>query len=231
MPFPRVKGQIYEYGFHLPLAVRWGGKRPGRTVRDFINVRDFAPTILQLVGVEAPDSMTGRSFVDVLEPDRSGWVDRNRNRMLIGKERHDLGRPNNWGYPVRAIRTPEYLYVRNFKPDRWPAGNPETGYRNCDASPTKSSILRSFDSSYRMSFGKRPAEELYRVDRDPDCVRNLAGDPSHSETKKSLRAELDMRLKQDGDPRVLGQAWVFDTYKYTGQRRHAYSTWLEHRGP
>ena len=231
MPFPRVKGQIYEYGFHLPLAVRWGGGRTGRKVRDFVNVRDFAPTILALAGVEAPASVTGSSFLDILESDAEGWVDRRRNRMLIGKERHDLGRPNDWGYPVRAIRTPEYLYVRNYEPDRWPAGNPETGYRNCDNSPTKSWLLRSFDEYYRLSFGRRPAEEFYQVGRDPACVANLAADPRHAEAKKALSAELLERLRQDGDPRALGQAWVFDTYRYTGSRRHAYDTWLAQRGP
>ena len=229
MPFPRVKGQIYEYGFHLPLAVRGGG-RAGRTVDDFINVRDFAPTILELAGVEVPGSVTGTSFAHILESEAAGWIDPDRNRMLVGKERHDLGRPNDWGYPVRALRTPEYLYVRNYEPGRWPAGNPETGYRNCDASPTKSLLLRGFDEHYRMSFGKRPAEELYRVASDPECVHDLAGDPAHAEAKKSLRAELQRLLASDGDPRALGQAWVFDTYDYTGSRRHAYSTWLDNNG-
>ncbi len=231
MPFPRVKGQIYEYGFHLPLAVRFGDGKAGRKVDDFINVRDFSPTILELAGVDVPDSVTGRSFVDILRSDRGGWVDPARNRMLVGKERHDLGRPNDWGYPVRAIRTPEYLYVRNYEPDRWPAGNPETGYRNCDASPTKTLLVRGFDEYYRKSFGKRPAEELYRVDTDPECVEDLAGDPAHAETKKALRTEMQVLLERDGDPRALGQAWVFDTYEYTGSRRHAYSTWMEHNAP
>ena len=97
MPFPRVKGQIYEHGFHLPLAVRWGGKRQGRTIEDFINVRDFAPTMLQLAGVEAPDSMTGRSFVDILESDRSGWVDRNRNRDADRQRASRSGAPQRLG--------------------------------------------------------------------------------------------------------------------------------------
>ncbi len=225
MPFPRVKGQIYEQGFHLPLAVRWGGDSGGRKVKDFINVRDFAPTFLELAGVNVPDSITGRSFVDILRSNDSGWIDSGRNRMLVGKERHDLGRPNDWGYPVRAVRTPEYLYVHNYEPDRWPAGNPETGYRNCDGSPTKSQLLGSFDKFYNLSFGKRPAEELYQVDRDQDCVRNLADDPQYADVKKGLRAELIERLKDDDDPRALGMAWVFDTYKYKGSRRHAYDTW------
>ena len=151
--------------------------------------------------------------------------------MLIGKERHDLGRPNDWGYPVRALRTPDYLYVRNYEPDRWPAGNPETGYRNCDDSPTKFQLLRGFDEYYRMAFGKRPAEELYKIPEDMDCVDNLADDPAHSETKKQMRAELEQRLKDDGDPRALGEGWVFDTYKYTGGRRHSFDTWLSNHKP
>ncbi|MCY4186930.1 MAG: hypothetical protein OXD30_00415, partial [Bryobacterales bacterium] len=202
----------------------------GRTVEDFINVRDFAPTILELAGVEVPGSVTGASFAGILAADEEGWLDPRRNRMLVGKERHDLGRPNDWGYPVRALRTPEYLYVRNYEPDRWPAGNPETGYRNCDASPTKSRLVRGFDKYYRMSFGKRPAEELYRVGSDPDCVRNLAAGPRHAAARQSLRAELQRLLERDGDPRALGQAAVFDTYEYVGSRRHSYSAWQRHNG-
>ena len=130
MPFPRVKGQIYDDGFHLPLAVRWGDKiKGGRVIEDFVNVRDFAPTFLQAAGVEPADSMTGSSFLDALMGKSSGWVDRSRDRMLVGKERHDLGRPDDVGFPVRAIRTPDYLYVHNYEPDRWPAGNPEQAIR------------------------------------------------------------------------------------------------------
>ena len=86
--------------------------------------------------------------------------------MIIGKERHDVGRPNDVGYPVRGIVTKDFLYLMNFKPDRWPGGNPETGYLNCDGSPTKSAILHSIrfdqkDYYWDLSFGKRPAEELY----------------------------------------------------------------------
>ena len=231
MPFPRVKGQIYEHGFHLPLAVRWGGMKGGRTIDDFVNVRDFAPTFLALAGLDPDPQMSGRSLLDVLESGNSGQVDATRTRMLVGKERHDLGRPNDLGYPVRALRTPEYLYIRNYEPDRWPAGNPETGYRNCDDSPTKSFILRKFDRYYQLSFGKRPAEELYRVSDDPDCVRNLAGDAGHAQIKQRLRDEMESMLREEGDPRVLGNAAVLDTYQYTGAREHSYDAWLKNQNP
>ena len=230
MPFPRVKSQIYEDGFHLPLAVRWSqGIEGGRRVDDFINASDFAPTFLELAGLRAHPQMTGKSFLNLLESGRSGLIDATRNRMLVGKERHDLGRPHDWGYPIRAIRTPDYLYIRNYEPDRWPAGNPETGYPNSDPGPTRSLLLRRFNGFYKLSFGKRPQEELYRISDDPDCVTNLADQPEFKKTREELRREMERRLRDEKDPRVLGNAAVFDTYKYTGPTGQAYDTWLRNQ--
>jgi N-sulfoglucosamine sulfohydrolase len=228
MPFPRVKGQVYEHGVHLPLAVRCGrlpGK--GRIVDDFVNVRDFAPTFLEAAGVERPKSITGRSFLDVLESGKSAQVDSRRDRVLLGKERHDLGRPFDQGYPVRAIRTRDYFYVLNYEPDRWPAGNPETGYRDCDDGPTKTLLISRFDESYRLCFGKRPREELYRVIEDPDCVKNLASEAGLRAVKQKLREEMEETFRQDGDPRALGRGAIFDTYEYVGPALHSYERWLK----
>jgi arylsulfatase A-like enzyme len=232
MPFPRAKGQIYDHSFHLPLAVRWGKNIPGgRVVDDFINFRDFAPTFLELAGRQPAPAMTGRSFLDVLRSGKSGTVDPTRNVMLVGKERHDLGRPYDQGYPVRAIRTPDYLYVRNYEPDRWPAGNPETGYRNVDDGPSKEFLLSGFDKYYRMSFGRRPGEELYLVKDDPDCVNNVAADLAYARVKRELRDRMEAMLREEGDPRALGNAAFFDTIDYTGPRKHAYDTWLKNQNP
>jgi arylsulfatase A-like enzyme len=205
---------------------------PGaRTVDDFVNVRDFAPTFLEAAGVALPDTITGRSFLSVLTSGKSGIVDSKRDVMLIGKERHDVGRPHDQGYPVRAIRTREYLYVRNYHPDRWPAGNPETGYTNVDASPTKALLASSFDEHYRMSLGKRAAEELYNVKDDPDCVTNLARDPKFAQMKRTLRDRMEDMLKEEGDPRMLGRADFFDTIEYTGPKKHTWDTWLKNQNP
>jgi arylsulfatase A-like enzyme len=227
MPFPFVKGQIFDDGFHLPLAMRWGkGIKPGRVVDDFVNVRDLAPTYLELAGVEAHEQMTGKSLVDVLRADKSGWVDRDRNMMLIGKERHDIGRPNDLGYPVRAIRTPEYFYVHNYFPDRWPACNPETDFGNCDASPTKEIVKLLGGHFYDLAFGKRPSDMLFRLSDDPRCVRNLAHDPAFAPVMNELRNRMLNVLKNEQDPRALGNGDVFDTYKYLGGRAKGYETWL-----
>jgi len=227
MPFPYVKGQIHEDGFHLPLAMRWGrGIKAGRVVDDFINVRDFAPTYLDLAGLPAHPQMTGRSLAALLRSTASGMVE-NRAEMLVGKERHDLGRPNDWGYPVRALRTPDHLYVRNFHPERWPVGNPETDFGNCDPSPSKELLKTIGGHYYDLSFGKRQSDELYDLRADPQGVNNLAQDLAHAGTVARLRERMMTLLREEQDPRALGQAAIFDTYQYVGGRQKGYDTWLK----
>jgi arylsulfatase A-like enzyme len=200
----------------------------GRVVSDFINFRDFAPTFMQVAGLQPAPSMTGRGFLDVLKSGKSGMVDPSRNVMIVGKARHDLGRPHDEGYPVRAIRTLQYLYVRNYEPDRWPAGNPETGYRNVDDGPTKESVTSVYDEYFRLSFGKRPAEELYMIEKDPDCMKNLADDPKYAALKSQLRESMEKTLRSEGDPRMTGNTAFFDTIKYTGPDGHSYDNFLKH---
>jgi N-sulfoglucosamine sulfohydrolase len=227
MPFPFVKGQIKEDGFRLPLAVRWGEQvKSGRVVEDFINVRDFAPTFMELAGLALHPQMTGKSLVGILQSEKSGWIE-NRDVMLIGKERHDIGRPSDLGYPVRAIRTKDFLYVHNYHPERWPAGNPETDFGNCDPSPTKEVIKLLGGHYYDLSFGRRLPDELYRISDDPECVRNLANDLAFKEVVEELRYKMVTMLKNEGDPRALAQPEAFDPYNYIGGRNKGYETWLQ----
>ena len=227
MPFPYVKGQIHEDGFHLPLAMRWGRTiKPGRVVEDFINVRDLAPTYMELAGLRPHEQMTGRSLVGILRSANSGWVE-NRDAMLVGKERHDIGRPNDLGYPVRALRTKDFLYVHNFHPDRWPAGNPETDFGNCDPGPTKEVLKALGGHYYDLSFGKRLPDELYDLRRDPEGVNNLAHDLFYAKTLEEMRSRMMAMLREDKDPRALGDAAIFDTYQYVGGRGKGYETWLK----
>ncbi len=222
MPFPRVKGQLYDDSFHIPFVARWGARiSPGRVVTDFITFPDLAPTFLELAGVQIPSQMTGSSFATQLLSKRSGRIDSNRDHTLLGKERHDIGRTDgdrlSVAYPARALRNDQYLYVRNFKPHRWPVGNPEFGFLNCDGSPTKS-FIQSLETDpklaryFQLSFGKRPEEELYDMVKDPDCVNNLAANESFSAIKNRLWKQLESELTAHGDPRILGAGDIFDFY-------------------
>ncbi len=223
MPFPRIKGQEYEYSNHLPLAVMWGKgiKYPGRVIDDYISFIDFAATFAAVSGVDVyrhgMSPIEGQSMTDIFQSTKSGQIDPGRNSVLLGKERHDVGRPHDQGYPVRGIIRDGFLYLRNFKPERWPAGNPETGYTNTDGSPTKSYILNlrrgGEDCRYwKLNFGLRPEEELYDLVKDPDCVSNLADKPAFLAVKKQLHDRMYKELVRQGDPRVLGNGDVFDNY-------------------
>ena len=119
--------------------------------------------------------------------------------------------------------------MRNYEPDRWPAGDPETGYRNVDDGPTKEFLLSGFDEYYKMSFGTRPAEALYLVKTDPDCINNVATDLKYAQTKRQLLEKMEETLRGEGDPRMLGRADFFDTIEYTGPRKHSYDNWLKNR--
>ena len=226
MPFPRVKGYAYHDANHIPLAIRWpaGIKSQGRVIDDFVDFTDLAPTVLEVAGIAERDSgmlaITGHSWRPIFESEKSGRIVPARDHVLIGKERTDVGRPHDWGYPIRGIVTASHLYLRNYEPSRWPAGNPETGYLDTDGSPTKSLILQRgrlnrADKFWQLNFGLRPADELYDLRSDADCVRNLAPDSAQSERIVALRARMETTLKAQGDPRLLGNGQIFDHYKPT----------------
>jgi arylsulfatase A-like enzyme len=234
MPFPRCKSNNYDSGARIPLAVRWGSNitNPGRVLDDFISLTDLAPTFLELAGVKVPEVMTGKSMIQLFESSEGGFIDQtNRSFVLHGKERHVPGQEGHMGgYPVRAIRNHDYLYIRNYLPERWPAGTPDfekAAFENswladCDNGPTKSYMVDSknkdeqHEKLYELSFGKRPAEELYDCRKDPEQLVNLAEDEAYAEIKQELAVQLSEQLEASGDPRVIGGAEFFDQVPYLG---------------
>ncbi|NNJ70166.1 MAG: sulfatase [Kiritimatiellales bacterium] len=227
MPFPRCKAQEYEYSNHMPLAVMWpkGIKSPGRAVDDMVSFIDFAPTFLEVAGIpfeqSGMHSLPGRSLTDIFYSEKSGQVNPERDFVLIGRERHDYSRPNNAGYPIRGIVGKEHLYLYNYEIERWPAGNPELGYLDCDGSPTKTLILNmrreGKDTKYwEGSFGKRKVhEELFNIANDPDCMENLASSEKAGQLKKEMKERMEKTLIAQEDPRILGNGAIFDTYGFS----------------
>lgn len=223
-PFPRAKANLYDGGTHVPLAVSWPGRVPsGRTLEDFVNLADLAPTFLEAAGLKPLPEMTGRSLMGLLtQREKPGT----RTEVFLERERHANVRRGDLSYPVRAIRTREYLYIRNFRPDRWPAGDPELyhsvgPFGDCDDSPTKRYILErrsdpKFARYFELCFAKRPAEELYDLRKDPDQIANVAGRPEYAEIQRKLRARLEQWMKETGDPRATTDDDRWDRYPYFG---------------
>ena len=227
MPFPRVKGQAYLHSNHIPLAIRWpkGVQGSSRVVDDFVNFTDLAPTFLQAAGIEEAgpimQPLSGKSLFDIFESGKSGQVNPERDHVLVGKERHDIGRPENNGYPIRGIIKENFLFLTNFESTRWPGGHPLTGYLNCDGSPTKTEVLELNRTStetnwWQLCFGKRPTQELYNLTTDPDCVTNVADAPRYEDRLAALQKQMTEELKQQGDPRMRGEGAIFDNYPYSG---------------
>jgi uncharacterized sulfatase len=207
----------------MPLAIRWPASVPGgRTVDDFAGHVDLAPTMLSAAGVPLPNAMTGKSLLPTLQSEKTGLVDQSRDHIFLARERHSSSRPNNLGYPARAIRTADYLYIRNFKPDLWPAGDPKTAdgksaYCDIDGSPSLALLVGGqsnplFQPFLDLAVAKRPAEELYFLTDDPATIKNVAGDPAHAVAQARLRRQLESMLTITGDARMTDQGDVWETY-------------------
>ena len=220
MPFPRIKSNAYEMSNHLPLAIMWpkGIKNKGRVINDYVNFIDLAPTFLELAGIDEDSSgmksITGKSLTNILFSKKEGQIEESRNYALIGKERNDVGRPNDTGYPIRGIVQDSFLYVINFETSRWPSGNPECGYLGTDGSPTKTVCLNTLNTKdqkyWELSFGKREGEEMFNIKTDPMCMVNISEDPAYNTAKDNLKNKLLQMLKEQGDIRMEGKGSYFD---------------------
>lgn len=231
-PMPRSKCNLYDSGVRVPLAVRFPGKvKSGNVAEEFVSLADLAPTFLKAAGVEVPKEMTGKNLWPLLE----GQKQEERDFVVTGFERHIIARQNGVGYPMRSIRTANYAYIRNYEPNRWPAGDPDfvSSHQgligDCDRGASKSFLMDNSNRPdvrpyYILCFGRRPLEELYDMKKDPHQLHNLAGDPKYKEVCKELRVRMEGYLNATGDPRMRDEA-PWDHYEFTDKRIFQNKNW------
>ena len=240
MAFPRAKANCYEYGIHMPLAIRWGNHVPkGRTSADLIGFVDLTATIFDATGVEHPSDeypLAGQSIMNILRSDKEGIVDPSRTAVFSARERHSSSRYQNLSYPQRAMRTHQYLYVWNARPERWPAGAPQKfeadgelgnmhgGYHDIDSCPTLTYLIEERDDARLgkylfLAVDHRPEIEIFDIVEDPGCLVNLAGRPEFAATERQLAKQFEQYLVATGDPRILNGGDIFETYpRYSALR-------------
>ena len=219
MPFPRAKANLYDSGLRVPLAISWPRRTAqGKSFDQLVSLTDLAPTIYAAAGVQPPYRMEGVSLLPLLSRGK-GSAFKARQYILAGRERHSSARWHNLGYPARAIRTQDFLYIRNFRPERWPAGDPreirkdgspgpnDMAYFDIDRSSSENEVLARRDEPgmrpfFELAVAKRLPRELYDLRKDPDQLRNVAYTPEYARIAEELDRKLMDNLKRTGDPRV-----------------------------
>jgi arylsulfatase A-like enzyme len=223
-PMPRCKANLYDGGTRMPLAIRWPGRvPPGNVIDDPVSQIDLAPTFLDTAGLSASPDHTGTSLIRRFDGGKAATD----AAAFTERERHANVRKGDLSYPSRAVRTRRFLYIRNFRPDRWPGGDPERYFADgrfgdCDPGPAKDYILdhredKAVRPFFELAFAKRPAEELYDLAKDPDQLTNVAQRPDLAEVKAGLRSTLDGWMRRTNDPRLDPNDDRFDKFKYFGQ--------------
>jgi len=231
MPFPRAKANLYDFGSRMPLVIFWKGKiKEGIRTKDFMNFIDFGPTFLEAAGLDIPESFSGKSMIPLFDDQTSKAF--KRDKVFLERERHANVRKGDLSYPSRAIRTKEYLFIKNFEPDRWPAGDPETHqsvgqYGDVDNSISKFLILEMENVStgtdyFKLAFSKRPVEELYVIKNDPYNLTNQVSNPEFEDISNQLRSDLESWMQTTNDIRSANpHTNYWDTVEYTPNYQHA----------
>ncbi|PHR90019.1 MAG: sulfatase [Blastopirellula sp.] len=226
---PHGKCNLHDFGSMVSLLVSWPQRvTPGRRVDDFVSLMDIAPTVLEATDTDRPDHMLAKSFLESLTSKKSGIIDAARDHVIIGRERHvGEARKDRTPYPSRALRTSDFLLIRNFKPKRAPMGDVYKSdatteqllkdhylaYPDMDGSPTKVFLMNNRDSYpkyFDFAFSTRPEFELYDLKSDPDQIKNVATDPAYSKDLRDLTDRMMNELRETGDPRVIGDGNTFD---------------------
>lgn len=201
--FPFGKWNLYDDGIRTPLFAVWPGKvAAGSTSDAMVSWLDFLPTCLEAIGATPPPTglgagqIDGKSFLPVL-------LGRSKqHRDLVFTTHSGDGAMNE--YPCRSVRSRDWHYIRNLKPDAEhhthidkARGGPHDGgfwYSwtvKAKTDPAAAAVVARYHH--------RPAEELYDLRKDPWEMNNLAAAPEHAGTLAEFRSKLDASMKAEGD--------------------------------
>jgi N-sulfoglucosamine sulfohydrolase len=224
MPFPHAKANLYDYGTRIPLLISYPKEFKKNIHNDsFVNLIDLFPTFMDFASIPISHKIDGISLLKILKGEKTihrGEVYLERERHCMARAKEDNSYP---GYPMRAVRTKEFLYIQNLRPDRNPAGDASIAgtpseYGDVDGGRTKAYMMenktaKNVEKYFKMGFEKRPAEELYDVKKDSYNLVNLAGNPNYRITKNTLKVKLESWMKRSNDPRVNGKGDEIDAYE------------------
>ena len=219
---PRHKRALLDSGMHVPLIIHFPKKwrhlaptQPGATTDRLVSFVDFAPTILNLIGIPIPNTMQGKPFLGENSTSKRRYVYGHRDRV---DEVRDL---------ARSVRDSRYLYIRNYMP--------HLGYNQPTAWPDKGEIRHEFyriakerkmtPEQWHFAGPNRPVEELYDCQTDPKNLKNLVKSKKHQNILFRLRSEHVRHITDTVDLGFLPESEAWTMFKKRsgwelGQSKH-----------
>ena len=237
---PRSKSFLFESSMHVPLLIRfpealaeWAPSEPGSATDRIVSFVDFAPTVLSLAGLSAPDHFHGSAFLGPHAGSDREFVFGYRDRV---DERYEF---------IRSVRGNRFKYIRNYFPHLpwfheqtrlYPSTHPIAQALHAGAAK---GLLRPPADIYMAR--TKPREQLFDVRRDPHEIRDLAGQSDYRSELERMRATLrswtiryrdlgflpesDMWLRFDGaaatafehDPHLYPMERILETADWVGQ--------------
>lgn len=203
---PRSKGYVFESGVHVPLVVRIPEKYQamvdrdlGSRTRGFVSFIDFAPTVLNLAGVEIPAGMDGTAFlgsgVSANDVDVRDTTFSDADRM---DEKYDL---------VRAVRVGDWKYIRYFEAQYPNSLHNEYRYKMLAYQEWRELSQDPKTPPEQLAFFQsRPVEALFDLSDDPDEIDNLAAVSEHGGKLTQMRRLLSEHLKATHDLSFVPEA-------------------------
>jgi len=229
MPFAGAKNNLYRYGVQVPLAIWWKNhhvplkSREQKDRNELVSLIDVAPTVLTLAGLPVPKNVTGQSLSPLLQLSKlqlsktNGVPWKKRDYVLTGFERHmPTARSDLSTYPVRGLITDEWFYLVNYRPERWPQGDPggktSVGYQDTFIAHLQTYKGKSIEPFFSDLLGKRPAQELYAWGDAPGAANNKAGKKEYLPIQQKLDQTLTSALATAGDPGIKNRDYFYQTF-------------------
>ncbi|WP_068473006.1 sulfatase family protein [Saccharicrinis aurantiacus] len=205
---PRSKGYIYESGLQVPFVVyipeKWKHLFPaqaGERIDGFVSFVDFAPTILNLAGIEVPKQMDGIPFLgEGVKLSKLNKREETYGHADRFDEKYDL---------VRSYRKGKYKYMRSYQPFNIDGLYNDYRYQQVGYKEWRSlydaNKLNAIQSAF---FEKRAPEALYDIEADPHETVNLAADPAYAKTLAKMRKGLSQQFLSINDLSFYPEAYL-----------------------
>ena len=194
MALPFAKTNCYHNSTKTPWIVRWPGvvAQGSMNNQHIISGIDFMPTVLEVLGIDIPKSVDGRSFVPLLKGASQG------DREFVFTQFHETSAKNR--FPMRAVQSRKFAYIFNAWSDgtrvfRNESQSGRTFKAMQEAAKTDSAIAKRVDL-----FSRRVLEEFYDLEKDPDALVNLIDDKGYQTEIAAYRKRLKEWMQETADP-------------------------------